>query len=247
MSDLIDLSHWPALLVATIAVFAGSVVQGSTGLGLGLVAAPILLLINPIFVPGPLLVLALVISSLMTTREWRSIDRRGLGIALCGRVPGTIFAGVTISLIPNSIFGLIFGGLVLIAVLSNLSGWRAALTSRNLLTAGFASGYMGTLTSIGAPPIALVYASSDPTKSRSTMAAFFVVGSAFSLLTLVYFGRFSTEQMIASAIFLPPLFFGFWASSYAVRYIDQRIARLAVLLLSGVSAIVLIGKSLMSG
>ena len=212
-----------------------------------MIAAPILLMIDPNLVPGPLLVLAFVISALMTHREWRSVDRKSLVTALCGRAPGTIIAGLTISLIPNSIFELVFGGLVLVAVLLSVGGWRVAPTTHNLLAAGFVSGYMGTITSVGAPPIALAYQRNTPAELRSTMAAFFLVGSAFSLITLAYFGRFSIRQMIASAIFLPPLVIGFWASGFAVAYINKRIARLSVLLLSGISAIVLIVKSFASG
>ena len=97
---MIDFTHWPALLLGGLAVLAGALMQGSTGLGLGMIAAPILLIINPLFVPGPLLVLALLLSSLVTARDWRSIDRKGLSIALAGRIPGSVLAGVTMSLIP---------------------------------------------------------------------------------------------------------------------------------------------------
>jgi uncharacterized membrane protein YfcA len=63
----------PQLLAAFGIVVAGSVLQGSLGFGLGLVAAPILLLIDPALVPGPILVVA-------------SLPPRPLAILLAGLV-----------------------------------------------------------------------------------------------------------------------------------------------------------------
>lgn len=245
MLAALDLAHWPALLLGALAVFAGSLVQASTGLGLGMIAAPILLLIDPRLVPGPLLVLALQVSLLIAWRERQSIDRRGLAFAMAGRVPGTVFAGFTISLLPLATYDLVFGALVLVAVLLSASGWRVQATPGNLLTAGFASGYMGTLTSIGAPPLALAYQHGAAASIRATMAAYFVLGSAFSLLVLALFGRFSAGEALAGAIFVPPLLAGFWLSGRVVPRISNRRARQAVLSLSGLSAALLIGKTLL--
>lgn len=244
MLTAVDFAHWPVLLLGALAVFAGSLVQASTGLGLGMVAAPILLLIDPRLVPGPLLVLALVISLLVTIREWRGIDRKGLSFALAGRIPGSVLAGLTISAVPLSTYNLLFGVLVLGAVLLSATGWRVLPTPRNLLTAGFTSGYMGTLTSIGAPPLALAYQHSVASSMRATLAAYFAIGSAFSITVLAMFGQFAAEQALASVMFIPPLIAGFWASGHVVPRMNNKLARYAVLSLSGMSALMLIIKSL---
>lgn len=234
--------HWPALLFGALAVLAGAFVQGSTGIGLGMIAGPILLIINPFLVPGPLLVLAFVLASLVSAREWRSIDRKGLAIALAGRLPGSLLAGLTMSLIPLPAYELLFGLLVLGGVLFSLTGWRVLPTMRNLFTAGLASGYMGTLTSIGAPPMALAYQHGTPATIRSTMSAFFVVGSAFSIAVLTSFGRFAATQVLASLIFIPPLVAGFWVSHFVVPRMSAKLIRYSVLGLSGASSVVLITK-----
>jgi uncharacterized protein len=237
-------THWPLLLLGSLAVFGGSALQASTGLGLGMVAAPALLLIDPGLVPGPLLVLAFLVSLLIAIRDRRAIDRRGLSFALAGRIPGTVLAGMTISMLPLATYSLVFGSLVLAAVLLSVSGWRVLPTPRNLLTAGFASGYMGTLTSIGAPPLALAYQHDSAASMRATMAAYFVIGSAFSLLVLALFGKFAIEEVVAGTIFVPPLLAGFWISGQLVRRMNDQRARAAVLWLSGLSSLALIVKTL---
>lgn len=228
-------------------MFAASVVQGGTGLGFGMIAAPTLFLIEPAFVPAPLLVLALIMSVLMLFREGRHVDRKGLTVALAGRLPGTYLAGMAIAVIPSSTYGLVFGVLVLAAVILSIGGWNSEPTNQNLLIAGFASGVMGTLTSIGAPPMALAYQRGEPQQIRATLAAFFAVGCVFSLATLYIFGLFLPQQIVAAFIFLPFLLLGFWSSGFVIRHIDRRISRVVLLGLSGAISIVLIIKSLMAG
>lgn len=247
MIGTVSLAHWPALLIAGSAVFVGSVVQGTTGLGLGMVAAPILLLIDPRLVPGPLLVLALLLSVLMAIREWRSIDRRGLSMALVGRLVGSVLAGFTVTLLSPPAFDLLFGVLVLGAVLLSAQGFRVVPTGMNLLTAGLASGYMGTLTSIGAPPMALAYQHGTPASIRSTMAGYFVVGTVFSIAVLAVTGRFGVEQALAGIILVPPLIAGFWLSHRLVARIHGHWVRKAILWVSGTSAVILIVRAVLAG
>ena len=47
-----------AILVAGLAVTVGSILQGSVGFGLGMVAAPVLAFLEPQLVPAPLLICA---------------------------------------------------------------------------------------------------------------------------------------------------------------------------------------------
>ena len=56
----------------------GSTLQGSVGFGMGLLASPILVLIDQRFVPAPLLLSILCLTTLLTLRERRAIDVMGL-------------------------------------------------------------------------------------------------------------------------------------------------------------------------
>jgi hypothetical protein len=46
------------------------------------------------------------------------------------------------------------------------------------------AGVMGTATSIGGPPMALVWQGHQGSRLRGTMSAFFMIGSAVSLVSL---------------------------------------------------------------
>lgn len=240
----VEFVSWPLFLGGTLAIFAGALVQGATGLGFGMIAAPILMIINPIFVPGPLLVLAMLVSCLIALREWRAIDWGGLSVATGGRIVGTLLAGFTIAVIPLSVYGLIFGFMVLIAVLLSAQGWKVMPSSRNLAVAGVASGYMGTLTSIGAPPMALAYQNKAGPVIRSTLAMFFVIGAAISVATLIFVGNFSPDQFFISLAFLPALLIGFWVSGWMVPRVKGRFVRYSVLSLSALTSLILVIKSI---
>ena len=58
-----------------------------------------------------------------------------------------------------------------------------------LVGAGTMSGLMGTLTSVGGPPMALVYQREQAATLRSTLAGFFLFGATWSLITLAVTGE----------------------------------------------------------
>lgn len=229
--------------LAAAAIFLGALAQGSTGLGFGMLAAPVLAFIDPVFVPGPLLFLAVLVSIMIALREYRAIDRAGLAYALAGRIPASFLAGFTVAAIPAALFGTVFALLVLTALGLNLTGWKLAPTPRNLVGAGLLSGYMGTITSVGAPPMALVYQASAGPRVRSTLGAFFVFGALVSLVALAVFGEFGWREIAVSLNLLPALLLGFLASGLVVRILDKGSTRAAILTFCGLSSVALLVKS----
>lgn len=242
--DLLLAADPPLYAVAFVCVALAAAVQSSTGLGFGLLAAPILGIVEPSLVPGPLLALALLISILLAAREWRSIDRSGLLYALAGRVPASILAGLTLSALPASAFGVLFASLVLAAVALSASGLRVPTSPGAMLTAGAASGYMGTITSIGAPPMAIVYQNATGPVVRATLGVFFLVGAAVSIGALALFGHFGAADLVATAQLAPAVAVGFALSHWGRRVVDRGRVRPYLLGLSAAAAAVLLLKTL---
>ena len=89
------------LALASIIVLFGAMVQGSIGFGLNVVGAPLLVLIDTRFVPGPTLVAALVLTVLVGIRERGSVDRRGFWWIFVGRVPASLAAALVVSVLPE--------------------------------------------------------------------------------------------------------------------------------------------------
>ena len=140
------------LAIATLAVFVGSALQGSVGFGFAIVAAPVLFLVDPLWVPGPIIFSALVLTSLTAIRERDAIDYRGFAWGLAGRLPGTFAGAALVSAISAEQLATPLGLLVLLAVAISASTARFEPGPRTLFGAGVLSGFMGTASSIGGPP-----------------------------------------------------------------------------------------------
>jgi uncharacterized protein len=230
-----------AQFVAANAVIAiGSVLQGSVGFGLALMAAPLLALIDGSLAPGPLLVCNVALTALMARREWHSVRYGDLGWSLGGRLVG--IAIVLLIMRDLSVRGLdfLFGGLVLVGVLITAVGPSFLLNPPTLVGAGIASGIMGTATAIGGPPMAIVYQRERGPQFRGTLSLYFTIGAVLSAIGLAWSGRFGLADLTAGLLLCPGVLLGYLASHRFIGTVDRKGVRPAVLLVSALSAIVLI-------
>ncbi len=225
------------LLLASLIVAVGAMVQGSIGFGLNVVGAPLLVLLDTRFVPGPTLVAALVLTVLVGIRERGSVDRTGFWWIFAGRIPGSLAAALLVSALPERGIAFALSAIVLIAVVLSLVGWKVKRTPRNLVTAGTVSGVFSTLSSIGGPPIALLYQDAKGSELRGTLAAVFTIGALVSIALLAAVGRFGVREVRISAVLIPGVVVGFLCSRFANRVLDRRSLRGPVLALSAISAI----------
>jgi hypothetical protein len=194
------------IAIVVFVIFVGSFVQSSIGFGLALVAAPILFLIDPLYVPAPITISALTLSVANSYSHWRSISFRGLRFAILGRIPGTISGGFLLLWIDQDALALWLGLSVLVAVVLSMSNIVFKANGTSLFYAGFLSGFMGTSTSIGGPPMALVMQHQENDFIRANLAAFFVVSCFMSLMMLFSIGHFGREHIIISLPMMPATF-----------------------------------------
>lgn len=233
----------PVLLAGLALVFAGAI-QGATGFGFNMLAAPLLAVIDTTFVPGPMLMMAMVVSFWGMVAERRSVDYTGLGAAVLGRLMASIVAVLLLSHLDPRSFSIVFGVAVLMAVLVSLSGLRFKPTPPVLLAAGSLSGLMGTLTSIGAPPMALAFQNSTGPVMRSTLNSFFALGAAISLVALWLAGHFGRAELMLAVSMLPFALVGFLFSGWGKALVDRNHIKLVVFVVSSISAVTLIARAL---
>jgi uncharacterized membrane protein YfcA len=234
-------SYGPPFVIMMIA--AG--VQGSFGMGLGLLASPALALVDVSYVPGPLLANGLVMMIMMARRERAHIDFRGVRVALVGLVPGTALGAVALGIAPASWIGVGLGVLILLGVLMSVMGPRLEATRGTLTGAGFLAGFMGTTTGVGGPPLALVYQHAPGAAFRATMAGFFLTAVVLALISLALAGQFGPSEMRLALVLLPGLFVGYGGSGWAVSRLPNRVVRPAVLIASFTAAVAVILRHLL--
>ncbi|GAB3211830.1 TSUP family transporter [Marinactinospora thermotolerans] len=232
------------LLVAGTAVLVGAAVQGGVGLGVGLVAAPVVSMLAPELMPGTMLVVSAVLPLLTIGTEWRHADLPGLSWALLGRLVGTLPGVWVVAVLPAAELEAVVGVMVLVAVALTVRAVRLRATPGTLGLAGLVSGVTGTATSIGGPPIALVYQHAAGPRVRATLAGYFAVGALLSLAALALGGQVSDRQVVAGVALVPFVVAGFLLSRPLRRAVDGERLRAALLVVVTLSGIVLLARSL---
>lgn len=196
-----------------IVVFA-SVLQVSIGMGFGMLAAPLIALVKPELVPGSILAMGLFVAFMGAWRERDNIVQHELKLGVTGRILGSLMAFGLLLLIPDvESFLIVFGVIMLIAIGMSAFGKNIKFSEKNLLWLSVVSGLMGSITAVGAPPMALIYHDRNPSIVRPTLNAFFFAGSVLGLISLGMSGWISTQDFIAAIIFIPAMFFGILVSA----------------------------------
>ena len=210
------------IAIAAFVIFVGSYIQSSIGFGLAIVAAPVLFFIDPLYVPAPITISALTLSVANSYSHWRSISFRGLRFAILGRIPGTIAGGSLLLLINQQALALWIGLSVLAGVGLSMSNIIFKTNGKSLFCAGFLSGFMGTSSSIGGPPMALVMQHQENDFIRANLAAFFVVSCTMSLTMLASIGRFGMEHLLISLPLMPATLAGYWLAMRTMHRISRQ-------------------------
>ena len=234
-----------AWLVCALAVFLGTILQRLSGAGFGMIVAPVMTLMAPQWVPGTILLVGLLVGlgAFMGARD--AIVLRDLPPGLIGRTAGAVIATLLATLVVGSpALPVVVGCVVLGAVALNLAGLKIAISRVTLLCAGCIAGIMGTLTGIGAPPMAILYSTVDARRSAATQNAFFGFGMLISITSLAIAGFIRAPQ-IALALSLAPIVpIGIFLSRPLVGRFEGGSIRPWALGLATISALTLIIESL---
>lgn len=233
------------LVAIAVTLVVGAAVQGLVGLGLGLVSAPVVTLLDPALMPQLLIWLAATLPLLTLTRERADIDWRGLAWVLPARIPGTAVGVALLAVFSTRALGIGVGVMVLAAVLLTVRAVRLPVNRISLVVAGLVSGITGTATSIGGPPVALLLQHRPPPQVRTTLAVFFVAGASLSLAGFALAGELRLQVALLALVLSPCLVVGTLLAIRLRGRLHERALRPTVLAVCAASALVLLGRSLL--
>lgn len=232
------------MVIACCAVFLGSCLQGSVGFGLGMLGGPVLALLDPALVPGPLLLLATALTCLIAAVERDRLDLHGAKWALTGRIPGTVAGALLVVWLPERWLALSLAAAVLAGTAAGALGWRPDPTPRAVAAAGAVSGLFGTATAVGGPPMAVVWQGEEARRRRATMSAFFLMGCLMSVAALGVTGSLTANTLHDATLLLPFVLAGYAASRLVNRRLDVTRLRALTLAVCGLGAALLAGRQL---
>lgn len=218
-------------------VFGGACLQGVGGLGFSMFCAPVALLLFPELVPGPILALGCPLALLAGIREFSAIEWGTAGYTLAGRAVGAALATAVLQVLSGPTLAILFALLILTGVALSVRGWVVTTSPRSSTVAGVASGLMGTITSAGAPPLAIAMQNLPPAPLRATLGCVFFAGSVMSLIALGAAGKTDAQQLLIGVLLLPWMVAGFFASGPLARRMSRTGVRKVLLSLATVSAL----------
>lgn len=237
----------PVFFAIAAAVCLGSVVQRLSGQAFGMIASPVVALIAPQHLPATVLLLGLFVGAGALSMDLKAVSWREAKPGMAGRlVGGVIGAAIAARLADGGAIGVVVAVIVLIAVALSLSGLRPKIRPLSLGIAGATAGVMGTITAIGAPPMAILYAHEEATRSRAMQNLFFGWGMICSITALVGFGVVSVSDLVLAVCLVPFAALGLFASRSASHLLAGRPIRPVALTLATAAALTILARALLA-
>lgn len=203
--------------------------QGSTGIGLTLIAGPAVLTIDQDFAPGPFLVVSLLISIRNVVGDGQHVDRASLRRSYFG-IPIGVAAGIgLLTLVPDREMALLVGVAVCVLTATLILGWRPARTPATETITGAAVSFTAVSAGMPGPPLVIGYNDLNPSELRGMAGALVVPVIVVGLLSLAATGNFGTDELKLSALALPGMAVGLFLARWARPLFDRPWSRTAVL------------------
>jgi len=234
-----------AFVVAATAVSVGAVVQGSIGFGLNLLSAPFVAIVVPRALPATLVLVAFPLAVTLLAREHAHVHRRALPWLVLGAVPGTTLGLLIVGHVSSTELAIVVGSITLLGVALSVLSPPVAVTPATAFAAGLVSNVFGTASSVGGPPVGLLFQHHPGPEARSTLSGFFATSALLSLIGYVLTGNITVDQLRFAAELLPFMVGGFWISRHLHGRVDQGWLRPTVLALSATAGAVAILRAVL--
>lgn len=234
-----------SFFLVLVAAFVGALVQGSIGFGLNLIVAPVVAVYRPEALPAAAILLAIPMTAGSALREHTHIDRAAVYWTTLGRLPGVVGGAWLVAMLDAETLAMTIGACVLAGVGMSLASPRFRIDRRSQAIAGLVGGLMGTASSIGGPPMALLYQHEPGPIVRSTLGATFLVGTGLSLLALAFAGEVRGFHIVFAGAIVPAVLAGLLASRFLHRSLDAGWLRPCVLGFAALAGLGVLARGVM--
>lgn len=234
----------PQIAAAFAIVFFGAFAQGVAGFGLALLIGPLLNILDPVFLPGPVVMLVCVITALMAYNGRKAISVPSVKRTIGGYLLGTVLAAALISSLPQRETAFLLSALILAAVGMSVFGIKVPSGSGTLFSAGIVGGFMGTVSGVGLPPLALALQNESGPTLRGTLACVGFISIIMAQIALIIVGKLGVRELMIALTLAPAVLAGFLASVKAAAFCDNGYTRPVVFLVSALSAVILIIRNI---
>jgi uncharacterized membrane protein YfcA len=231
--------------VSALTIWAAALVQGTIGFGFAILSVPVMALADPQLAPVPQLLLVAPLTISMWWRERSDTDWRGIGWVLLGRLPGAGIGVLALKLANAQTLQLLVAGCVLAGVCALASGRELPRTPATQLAAGMTSAIFAVISSIGGPPLALLYRDAHAAALRASLATIFSIGVVVTIAARLLAGAIVLRDLQLALWLSPALLLGFAVSRLAIRRLGpQASLRKPVLVVSALAGVGVVLRAL---
>ena len=231
-------------ILVTLFSMLGATAQGSIGIGYGMVAGAGLVAIDPSFVPGPLLIIGVIISVRHAVVEREHLDR-GIWLRAMVGLPVGLFSGLAVlNAMSDRALGLAVGAAIAVASVALLLGLSVRRNPVMDVLAGGATAFAAVTASLPGPPLVVALNDLRPGAMRATTSAFLLVLTVVSFISLSATGNFQSEEYELLAFLVPGTILGLFASRYVRPYLEAAWFRPLILCIAGIGGVALILRNL---
>jgi len=244
----------PQFLLLIFAVAGASALQAATGIGFGVIAGPVLLMVlNSATAIQISILLSFLIAAVLVPSLWRHLDRLLLVRLLAGSLVGIPLGLVVFLNIGIDVLKLLAGGVVLFTLVFALRAHRALKAPVSLvrgrieqLSLGVASGVMsGSLAMPGPIPAAWMSARAYTKETvRATILAMFLFSYMAALALQALLAGITRETLWQGTILAPATLIGVFIGRLLAARLTERIFRWVLILVLAATALGLFFSSI---
>lgn len=224
---------------------AGAIVHGSVGIGLGLVAAPALVSIDPAFAPGPLLLAGQIVGIRHVLAEREHADLNAFKRGLIGLPVGVIGALLVLAYVSDRLLAIMVGSLTALAAALLLLGWKLARTPRAEVAAGTACAFASLTAALPGPPLVCVYADMKPSTMRPSASLLILSVASVGFVSLLLSGNWGARETELLALLMPGVIAGLLASRWVRPHLERPWFRPLVLTIALIGGLALVARQLL--
>ena len=237
----------PYIFLAMAILFLAASVQGITGFGRALIAAPLISL----FIPADETVMIMILMGFasaiaMVSKTYKNAHIKKVIPLIAAGVIGSIAGVQLLRIIPVDELKIAMGVFVILSAIILATGVRVRFKRvvPAYTIAGFISGLTNGAISFGGPPIVLFLQNQDESKDsfRANLSVFFLVIGFTGSLNLLTSGMLTGQIALKALLLLPATIGGTYLGNFLSGKFEESIFKklvLSILVLSGVMAIIM--------
>ena len=208
------------IVLVVVAVAAGSLVQASAGIGIALVASPVLMAVDPAFVPLPLILGGTVVGIRNVTMEFSGFDAKRWRKCLLGAPVGLVLGELALAGLSERGLTLAVGVLVVLSVVAVGSGWKPPSRRWMSVLAGVLTAFTLRVAALPGPPYAILHHDDPPQVLRPNLAGFVMVLSAVVTVRLLVGGAIDGAAVGRIALVMGSAVIGLVLAPPVRRWVD---------------------------